>query len=195
VKPQIFKEFPSGKWPQKVTKMLVFDRTVTGANYVNMFVAFLESIKHVGHLYPVAVLRIFLGYIYFANALERLNGSFLEQPRLAATIMNNISNKNLGTWYQQILEGLVVPNWQFFAYTVVYLEFVIGVSFLLGFLVRPIAILGILLAWNAIFIGSPALVPMQQCFLAMFIVLMWIGAGRCLGFDYFFYKRHRGLWW
>lgn len=175
--------------------MLVFDRNGPRAKYGIMFVAFLESIKHVGHLYPVAVLRIFLGYVYFASALDRLDSAFLEQPRLAATIMNNISNKDLGTWYQHVLEGLVVPNWQFFAYAIVYLEFVIGLSFLAGFLVRPIAIIGIFLTTNAIFIGNPVLVPMQQCFLALFIVLMWIGAGRCLGFDYYFYKRHRGLWW
>lgn len=160
-----------------------------------MFVSFLESIKHVGHLYPVALLRIFLGYIYFGDAWDRLNGAFLEQPRLAAMIMQNLANKDISPWYRQLLEGLIVPNWQFFAYSIVYFEFVIGISFLLGFLVRPVSLLGIFITANAIFIGSPELVPMQKCFLAMFIVLMWIGAGRCLGFDFYFYKRQRGLWW
>jgi thiosulfate dehydrogenase [quinone] large subunit len=29
----------------------------------------------------------------------------------------------------------------------------------------------------------------------LFLVLAWLGAGRCLGLDYFFYKRDRGIWW
>jgi len=160
-----------------------------------MFVAFFESIKHVGHLYPISVLRIYLGYIFFSNATERLNGAFLEQPRLAAMIMDNLSTKSVSPWYREMLESLVVPNWQIFAYVLVYIEFVIGFSFLLGFLVRPVALLGILLTVNTIFVVEPDLVPLQQAYLALFLVMMWLGAGRCLGFDYYFYKRHRGLWW
>lgn len=160
-----------------------------------MLVAFFESIKHVGHLYPIALLRIYLGYVYFSNAVDRIDGAFLEQPRLAATIMESIPNRELSTWYRDILENIVVPNWQIFAYTLVYIEFIIGISFLLGFLVRPTALLGIFLAANGIFVVGATLVPMQQAYLALFIVLFWIGAGRCLGLDYYFYKRQRGLWW
>jgi thiosulfate dehydrogenase [quinone] large subunit len=72
---------------------------------------------------------------------------------------------------------------------------VIGISFLIGFLVRPTALLGALLMLNFIFAGGDAATSLQQTFLALFIVLFWVGAGRCLGFDYFFYKRQRGLWW
>jgi thiosulfate dehydrogenase (quinone) large subunit len=31
--------------------------------------------------------------------------------------------------------------------------------------------------------------------LVLFLILAWLGAGRCLGLDYFFYKRDRGMWW
>ena len=160
-----------------------------------MLVAFFESIKHVGHLYPIAILRIYLGYVYFSNSLDRMEGAFLEQPRLAATIMESIPNREVPVWYRDLLENIVVPNWQIFAYTLVYIEFIIGISFLLGFLVRPIALLGIFLAANAIFVVESSLIPMQQAYLALFIVLFWIGAGRCFGLDYYFYKRQRGLWW
>ena len=160
-----------------------------------MLVAFFESIKHVGHLYPVALLRIYLGYVYFSNAIDRVEGAFLEQPRLAATIMESIPNRELSDWYRDILENIVVPNWQIFAYTLVYIEFIIGISFLVGFLVRPIALFGIFLAANGIFVVDATLIPMQQAYLALFIVLFWLGAGRCFGLDYYFYKRQRGLWW
>jgi thiosulfate dehydrogenase [quinone] large subunit len=161
----------------------------------SMFVAFFESLKYVGHLYPIAFLRIFMGYYFLNMAMARLGGEFLRQPRLAAVIMDNLPESHLPTWYANFLQYVVVPNWQFFSYFITYCEFVIGISFLIGFLVRPTAILGSLLMLNFIFAGGDIATSLQQTFLALFIVLFWVGAGRCLGFDYFFYKRQRGLWW
>ena len=31
--------------------------------------------------------------------------------------------------------------------------------------------------------------------LAVHVMMAWVGAGRCLGFDYYFFKRRRGIWW
>jgi thiosulfate dehydrogenase [quinone] large subunit len=160
-----------------------------------MFVSFLESFKYVGHLFPVAFLRIFMGYYFLHMALARAGGEFLQQPRLAAIIMENLPQSHVPTWYANLLQFVIVPNWQFFAYFITYCEFIIGISFIIGFLVRPAALLGIVLMLNFIAGGGAGGHDIQQTFLALFVVLFWVGAGRCLGFDYFFYKRHRGLWW
>jgi thiosulfate dehydrogenase [quinone] large subunit len=160
-----------------------------------MLVSFFESIKYVGHLYPIALLRIYLGYYFLDSALERVNGVFLKQPRLAAIIVESLPQSDLPTWYANLLQHVVVPNWQFFAYFVTYCEFVLGICFLVGFLVRPTALLGILLMLNYIYAGREIATAVQQMFLALFIVMFWVGAGRCFGFDYYFYKRQRGLWW
>lgn len=160
-----------------------------------MLVSFFESIKYVGHLYPIALMRIYLGYYFFASALDRVNGEFLRQPRLAAIIMESLPQRDLPTWYANFLQHIVVLNWQFFAYFITYCEFIVGISFLIGFLVRPSALLGIILMINFIYAGRDVAAAVQQTFLALFIVMFWIGAGRCLGLDYYFYKRQRGLWW
>lgn len=160
-----------------------------------MLVAFFESIKHVGHLYPIAVLRIYLGYYFLGLGLSHYRGEFLTQPRLAAAIMESISVKNLPGWYISLIENLVVPQWQIFAYIIVYLEFVIGISLLIGFLVRPATFIAALLTLNAVLVTVGVTLALQQNLLAILIVLFWLGAGRCLGIDYFFYKRHRGIWW
>ncbi len=160
-----------------------------------MFVSFLDSIKFVGHLYPISLLRIYLGYTFLDLAITRLNGAFIREPRLAAIIMESLPQGNLPTWYANFLQHVVVPNWQFFAYFVTYCEFIIGISFLIGFLVRPSAILGFLLMLNFIYAGRDVATGVQQIHLVLFIIMFWVGAGRCLGFDYFFYKRQRGLWW
>lgn len=160
-----------------------------------MFVAFFESIKYVGHLLPLAFLRIYVGYYFLQNAIEKLEGDYLLQPRLAAAINEYIPQSQAPIWYAQLLEGVVVPHWQIFAYTITYCEFVIGVSFLVGFLVRPVALVGAFLSLNYIVLSAPSLGELHKAYLAMFIILAWMGAGRCLGFDYFFFKRNRGIWW
>lgn len=160
-----------------------------------MLVSFFDSIRYVGHLYPIALMRIYLGYYFLASALDRVHGEFLRQPRLAAIIMESMPQSDLPQWYAHFLQQLVVPNWQIFAYFITYCEFIVGISFLIGFLVRPSALLGIVLMINYIYAGRELVSSVQQTFLALFIVMFWIGAGRCLGVDYYFYKRQRGLWW
>jgi thiosulfate dehydrogenase [quinone] large subunit len=164
-----------------------------------MFVSFFESAKYVGHLYPIALLRIYMGYYYLNMALMRLGGEFLTQPRLAHIITENLPQKDLPSWYANVLQNIVVPNWRFFAYFITYCEFIIGVAFLIGFLVRPAALIGIFLMINFVYAGGgatgPLSIDLQQTFLALFIVMFWVGAGRCFGLDFYFYKRQRGLWW
>lgn len=160
-----------------------------------MLVSFFESIKYVGHLYPIAFLRIYLGYYFFDYALARTQGDFLSQPRLAAIVMDSLPQSNLPVWYAQFLQYVVVPNWQYFAYLITYCEFIIGISFLLGLLVRPTSLLAVVLLVNFIYAGAYTNSSLNQVFLVLFIIMAWVGAGRCLGMDYFFYKRQRGIWW
>ncbi len=182
--------------PESRPVTLVFLTRVARKGFdIPMIVSFFESIKYVGHLYPIAVMRIYLGYYFLDMALTRVNGEFLRQPRLASVIMESLPQTHLPDWYASFLQHIVVPNWQIFAYGITYCEFVVGVSFLLGFLVRPVSILGIFLMINFIYAGRDIGTTIQQTYLALFIVMFWIGAGRCFGMDYYFYKRHRGLWW
>jgi len=75
------------------------------------------------------------------------------------------------------------------------LEFLIGVSLTIGFLVRPAALLGMLLFVNLIYSGNDSLLELNKIVFAVLLLFFWTGAGRCLGLDYFFYKRKRGLLW
>jgi len=160
-----------------------------------MLVAFFESAKYVGHLYPIALMRIFMGYYFLNSALVRLSGEFLKQPKLAAMIMDNLPQSELPGWYANVLQYVVVPNWRIFAYFITYCEFIIGIGFLIGLFVRPTSLLGLFLTLNLIYISGHASIDLQQTYVALFIVMFWVGAGRCFGLDYYFYKRQRGLWW
>ncbi len=160
-----------------------------------MFVAFFESVKYVGHLLPLSFLRIYVGYYFLGNAIAKLDGDYLLQPRLAAAINEFLPQSQAPAWYASLLETWVVPNWHIFAYSITYCEFVIGICFMIGFLVRPVALLGVFLSLNYIYTSAPSLAELHKAYLAIFLIMAWLGAGRCLGFDYFFFKRNRGIWW
>src|SRR6185312_14839481 len=116
-----------------------------------MLVAYLESTRYVGHLYPVALLRIYLGFTFLTTAWARLHGDFLSQPRIAAAITEWAPTSNAPEWYKDFLDTVVVPNWQLFAYCVVYFGFLVGVSFILGLFVRPVALIAAVVTLNFIY--------------------------------------------
>lgn len=160
-----------------------------------MLVAYIESMKYVGHLFPVALLRIYLGWSFLSTAWQRYQGDYLSQPRIAAAITEWAPTSAAPDWYKDFLDNTVVPNWQIFAYCVVYFGFLVGISFIIGFFVRPVALLAALLTMNFMVNSSPELLDLHRLHLILFLMLAWLGAGRCMGLDYFFYKRDRGLLW
>lgn len=160
-----------------------------------MFVTFFDSARYVGHAYPVAFFRIYIGYIFLQMGLEHLNGEFLQTPHLASMIQQHLPASNAPLWLHQFLADFVVNHWQVFSYTVTYLEILIGVSFILGFLIRPITLLALLLCSQMLFITDVSTANLYGVYIMVFLMLAWIGAGRCLGMDYYFFKRHRGIWW
>ena len=160
-----------------------------------MFASFLDSIRYVGHLIPVAFLRIFLGYYYFQQALIKFNGDFLARPRLAAQIADALPSLNAPTWYKLVTEKIIIQHWQGFSFIVLGLEFALAISYLLGYVVRPMAIVGVLMAMNYLILAGGSNDELFRTFIALHLMMAWIGAGRCLGMDYYFFKRRRGIWW
>ena len=160
-----------------------------------MIVAFFESIKYVGHLVPVALLRIYLGYYFFNLAVQNYYSDYLTRPHLASLVSEWLPHNKLPDWYRLIVENQISTQWQAVAYFIVIVQFITGISYLIGYLVRPVSFINALLI-----LSFMPLVPSSQDFIykllcALFLTLGVLGAGRCLGLDYFFFKRHRGLWW
>jgi thiosulfate dehydrogenase (quinone) large subunit len=161
----------------------------------SVLVSFFESVKYVGHLFPIALLRVYLGYFYVNQAVASYGSDFLTQPKLAEQATYWLPRSPAPQWYQAFLHDWLVPNWQAGAYFLTVGEFLIGISFILGYLVRPFALLGVFLNLNLLWIMGPEMAPFHKTCVAVHLVLAWLGAGRCLGLDYYFYKRRRGLWW
>lgn len=160
-----------------------------------MLVAFLESIKYTGHLLPVVFLRVFLGYYFLLQALGKYQGDFLTRPRIAEAISEFLPASSAPDWYKLVVTTWFIPHWQTLAFVIVGVEFAVAVSYLFGYVVRPLAIVAALYGLQMHYISPPGFDQLQITFVGIHLTLAWIGAGRCVGVDYYFYKRRRGIWW
>mgnify|MGYP001619538190 CR=1 FL=1 len=160
-----------------------------------MLVSFFESIKYVGHFWPIVFLRIYTGYYFLGQALTKIRGDFLERPIVVTSISEWVPSSSAPEWYKSLMETMVPAHWQIFSYLVVCLLLFVGVSYLIGYMVRMASLAGLFLCLNGLLVSHLAQLPFEQLMLAVVVTLGWVGAGRCLGLDYFFYKKRRGLWW
>lgn len=160
-----------------------------------MFVAFLESIKFIAHLLPVSFLRIFMGYLYLEQARQHISLGWLDKPILSTKMSTLLTTADITPAARNLVELWIIPNWLEVSFIIIAIEIAIGISYLIGYLVRPLALMGLFLVLAQMSLPVMSELPYLKILLVIHFFLAWIGAGRVLGFDYYFYKRDRGLWW
>ena len=112
-----------------------------------MFASFFESVKYVGHLLPISFLRVFLGYYYLELSMNSYRGDFLLRPRLAAIVSEALPTLSVPGWYRLFLETMVIPHWQICAFILLGFQFAVAISYLLGYVVRPMALIGMAISF------------------------------------------------
>ena len=160
-----------------------------------MLQAYFESLKYVGHLLPVSFLRIFLGYFYLEQALRDWKLHILGNSGVSDLLMESIGKSTMPYWYRFFLSEHLLPHWNIYAFILVGVQLVIGISYLIGYVVRPTSILAFIFCLNYLAISSSQHEFFFKLMMATHLFMAWVGAGRCLGLDYYFYKRYRGVWW
>ncbi len=160
-----------------------------------MILAYLESFKYVGHLWPVTFLRLVMSWQYLRMASTHFQAGYLQHPYLSEQLRLKMENLGVLNSYLHFWEVQIQENWLLMSMIVVGSEILIGFSYLLGYLVRPVsfwaAFLSIHLYWLVEAQGDST----QLFAFFMHVTFCLIGAGRCLGLDYYFYKSRRGLLW
>ena len=160
-----------------------------------MLQSFFESIKYVGHLLPISFLRIFLGYFYLDLTFKDWKQYLLGVAGYSDVFVEALNKNQIPSWFRIVLSEQIIPYWQMFAFLIIGIQLAIAVSYIIGYVVRPISILAILLCILYLMIFSAEQEIFFKLLIACHFVLAWVGAGRCLGVDYYFYKRRRGVWW
>lgn len=160
-----------------------------------MLQAYFESLKYVGHLLPISFLRIFLGYFYLQQAFKDWKIHIVGNSMVSDLLVEALNKTQMPFWYRFFLTEHFMSHWPFYAFVLVGIQVVIGISYLIGYVVRPASIFGFILCLNYLALANTNQEFFFKLMIACHVLLAWVGAGRCLGLDYYFYKRYRGIWW
>lgn len=160
-----------------------------------MILAFLESIKYVGHLWPVALLRIFISIQYFRMASFHLQSGFLDHPFLSEQLRLKMESMGVLNLYTSVFSHFIQENWLVASYVIIATEFLVAFSYLFGYLVRPVALWAAIVSLHLFWLVETQGDYAQLFIFSIHLCFCLIGAGRCLGLDYYFYKSRRGLLW
>jgi thiosulfate dehydrogenase [quinone] large subunit len=160
-----------------------------------MITELLESLKYVGHYFAVCFLRVYVGIHIFNLGWLKYQSNYLSEPQLAAQINEFLKLGSHPALIEYFYIELVRPYWSLFSQVQLSLEIATGLLLIFGFLVRPAVILLLIYFWFFSYIQDPILWPWIGVMSAVLFSLGWAGAGRCLGVDYYFYKRYRGFLW
>ena len=145
-----------------------------------------SNFKQRTYLGYLAILRIAVGYHFITAAWPKVTSKFLTGQTLAEELTKT-AMKDPFAWHKSFILGFVVPHAHSFSHLVAFGELAIGISLLLGCLVRISASFGafhnlnILLA-IAIANGGPQL-GINRIFIILQLVFVFSSAGLALGVD------------
>ncbi|MEJ7838652.1 MAG: DoxX family protein [Thermomicrobiales bacterium] len=158
----------------------------------------------------LAVLRIFVGIIFFANGLAKLTGErnfawgwyrgFLIVRSEAQSILNfEVNERNGGTGTQvPFLKDLVndhlLPNWDIYQWVVTWTELGVGLLLIVGFLTRGASLLGLgfQLFLAAVYFSSGRWMFEQPHEYVPLVILAIVPAGFAWGIDGMIQRRLPG---
>jgi uncharacterized membrane protein YphA (DoxX/SURF4 family) len=129
--------------------------------------------------------RIVMGAFFLQVGIAKLSPKFLSGEQLATQLSRAASDPIL--WHRDFILQTVIPHAHAFAYLVCFGEIAIGVSFILGLLVRPSALFALLDNLNIYFAiaisNGGAQAGLNLIYMALEIVFLFASAGRALGID------------
>lgn len=135
----------------------------------------------------LAIPRIFVGYHFISVALPKLARGFTNGADLPAQLLKTVGKDPIG-WHRLFIQGFVVPHSGFFSYLIPYGELAIGISLVVGCLVRLSSAFGAFHNLNILFAvalggGGGAQTAINVIFISLHVVFIFASAGRSLGLD------------
>ena len=145
------------------------------------------------HLVYLALLRIYIGGYLLWLGIEKYQQNFARGDWIRRQI-GDTHHPNIYGWYQDFLNNYVEKHQELFGFLVVSGEIVLGACLLLGLFTRTSAFIALFMLLNYYFgpgaIRGGVVAAQQQLFSLCLLVIMLSGAGRTLGLDGWFFRRH-----
>ena len=144
------------------------------------------NFKQSTSLLYLAILRIMVGYHFLDVAWAKLSRGFLNGDDLPAQLLKTVAKDPIG-WHRDFIVGFILPHSVFFSYLVPLGELAIGISLVLGCLVRISSSFGAFHNLNILFAialpGSGAQTAVNEIFIILHLMFVFASAGRVLGVD------------
>jgi uncharacterized membrane protein YphA (DoxX/SURF4 family) len=150
----------------------------------------------------IAFLRIFLGMMWLLEVTVGHNwkiggfGSGANPTWMGSGAGDAVREESAlaitdGTysWFAWIFESVISPNAVAFSYFVIGLQVLLGVAFIVGFAVRPLAVAALGMDVSIMMLGNSRIPPF---FAAMHLFVLVTGAGNYFGLDGLIMERTRG---
>lgn len=141
-----------------------------------------------------SILRIWLGLQWLQAGYSKIRHGFDASGFLQGAIVNaNGDHPTVQGWYAGFLEGVAVPNIEFFNVLITWGEFLVGLGLIIGLATIPALIGGAFMNANFIMAGV-GLASLDSKLFLVSIILLLIGKGRYyFGLDRFvipIFKKH-----
>ena len=149
------------------------------------------------NLIYLALPRIVVGYYFLRVGMRKVNAETLSGHPLAEQL-TRLTAMDPFSWHRDFIMGVVVPNSQLFAWLVAFGELAIGVSLVLGCLVRVSSAFGAFHNFNILLaVGIPnggAQIGVNLMFVVMQLMFLFSSPGRVLGLDSILKKHFPRSW-
>jgi thiosulfate dehydrogenase [quinone] large subunit len=155
------------------------------------------NFRQTTYLGYLALVRILVGVLFLLVAWPKVTGRFLTGRVLPQQLLNGMEKDPLA-WHRAFIAGFVVPHAHLFSYLSAFGEIAIGISLLLGCLVRISSLFGALYNFNILFSVAYAAgggtVNYNRVLILLHLIFVSSSPGRALGIDGFLKRRFPRSW-
>ncbi len=129
-------------------------------------------------------LRLVTGWIFLMEALSKLMGRWLVEPRLQPILDGWIHEGKTYSFYLPFLRGVVLPHVKLFSTLVVAGELTVGAALLAGLFTRWASAAGLFLVLNFMLARGDRIAPNPTAPMVLIcLTLLLTPSGRTLGLD------------
>lgn len=147
-----------------------------------------DNFRQPTYLGYLAIIRIFVGYHFITTGWQKISTNW-GGSELTKQLMDNIQH-DMFTWHHDFIVGWVVPNAGWFSHFIGYSELALGLSLLVGCLVRVSSAFGTFHMLNIYTsIATGAQVGLTRIFIVAQLMFLFASAGRSLGIDGWLHRR------
>jgi len=156
-----------------------------------------QNFKQNTYLGYLALVRIAVGYHFMTAAWPKLTGSFVDGHLLPEDLVKTVA-KDPFAWHRAFIQAFVIPHAVFFSHLIAFGEMAIGISFVVGCLVRVSGIFSAFHNFNILlaiaWANGGAQLGLNRTYIVLGVVFALSGAGRSLGLDGLLKRRFPGTW-